>query len=227
MIIYKVTNLINGKIYIGQTIKSLEKRKMAHIWKAKNNGSFYFYRALNKYGIENFKWKVICICPNLNSLNKQEEYYIVYYDSMNNGYNCTSGGLNSLHSKETKNKIRQFQLGHIVSSKTRKKISENHAKSMLGRSHTKKTKQKISKANKGKEGVRLFGKKNGMYGRCYSEKQRKYLSKINLGKKVSKETRNKMSKNNVGMKGRHHTQETKKKISNALLGNKNRAKNIS
>ena len=55
MVIYKATNNISNKVYIGQTQLSLEKRKARHAWDAKNkNNKFYFYNAINKYGEENF-----------------------------------------------------------------------------------------------------------------------------------------------------------------------------
>jgi len=58
-IIYKVTNLINNKIYIGQTTGSLEKRKIKHISCAKLNSNIYFHKALNKYGIGSFDWEIL------------------------------------------------------------------------------------------------------------------------------------------------------------------------
>lgn len=55
MIIYKVTNLINNKIYIGQTRYSLNIRKASHLHQSKNNSIVYFHRAIKKYKKENFK----------------------------------------------------------------------------------------------------------------------------------------------------------------------------
>lgn len=104
MIIYKATNLVNGRIYIGQTIEPLRKRLTKHLCEANGRRTTYFHKALHKYGIENFKWQVICICPNINSLNAQESYYIAHYQSnvLNVGYNLTSGGDNCQVSDETK-----------------------------------------------------------------------------------------------------------------------------
>ncbi len=113
MIVYRATNLINGKIYIGQTIKTLTRRKSKHLYDTNHGSPLYFHKALRKYGFNNFKWQVICICPNINILNEQEEYYIAFYNSMNNGYNMTSGGKNYIPSEETKQKISENNRLHV------------------------------------------------------------------------------------------------------------------
>lgn len=94
--IYKITNLINGKIYIGQSI-NIQQR-----WKAHRTRPFYkegeqyqipLYRAIRKYGLQNFSFEVIEECFE-NQLNEKEQYYIEYYDTTNQdkGYNLTKGG---------------------------------------------------------------------------------------------------------------------------------------
>ncbi|MEE9573043.1 MAG: GIY-YIG nuclease family protein [Candidatus Neomarinimicrobiota bacterium] len=110
MIIYKATNLINGKVYIGQTTKTLTERMEGHIEKAGGYSQTYFQRSIIEHGVDNFKWEVICICPNIDSLNEQEQYYIALYDSMNNGYNRTSGGVYYKMSDARKEEIRQTKL---------------------------------------------------------------------------------------------------------------------
>ena len=59
MIIYKATNLINGKVYIGQTIYSFNDRKARHIYASNNKNGFYFHRALRKDGADNFIGKLL------------------------------------------------------------------------------------------------------------------------------------------------------------------------
>ena len=91
--IYKITNTINNRVYIGQTVKSLQKRFTQH----KNNSSKeYFsqivlYKAFNKYGIENFVFEGIEEVPN-ELLDEREKYWIEYYNSYLEGYNSTIGG---------------------------------------------------------------------------------------------------------------------------------------
>ena len=60
MIIYKITNKINGKVYIGQTIRSLEIRKRGHIQCAEQGMNRHLYNAMRKYGIENFEFEEMC-----------------------------------------------------------------------------------------------------------------------------------------------------------------------
>ena len=82
MIIYKVTNKINDKIYIGQTIRKLYQRKAGHKCSAiKKKNISYFHNALRKYNIDNFEWEVIEECNSKEDLDLAEEWYIMYYKS--------------------------------------------------------------------------------------------------------------------------------------------------
>lgn len=97
-IIYKAVNTINGKIYIGQTIRNLEIRKYFHKYDSLNGMSdLVFHRAIRKYGWDNFDWQIIDKCYNIDELNDKEVYWIDYYKSYvhrynSNGYNTTIGG---------------------------------------------------------------------------------------------------------------------------------------
>jgi group I intron endonuclease len=95
MLIYKATNLINGKIYIGQTTLSLEERIKYHKRDSQRLDT-YFYRAIKKYGWEAFKWEVIHDnIKTIEELDELEKYYIALYDTFDNpkkGYNTQSGG---------------------------------------------------------------------------------------------------------------------------------------
>ena len=110
MIIYKVTNLVNNKIYIGQTINTLEYRKDQHFREAKSKrkNTVYFHNALNKHGFENFLFEEIDTANSQEELDEKERYWIKFYDSTNKekGYNLDSGGHKGcVKSEETKNKI--------------------------------------------------------------------------------------------------------------------------
>lgn len=90
-IIYKWTNTINGKIYIGQTVRP-EIRYKRHLDDAfKNDSQFPFHKALRKYGTDNFTYEVIEKVP-VAELDERETYWIAYYDSYSKGYNATKGG---------------------------------------------------------------------------------------------------------------------------------------
>lgn len=87
-IIYKITNKVNGKSYIGQTRYTIEFRWRQHQHKKDNT---YFHNAIHKYGIDNFSIEILEEC-DIKNLNSREIFYIAKYDTFNNGYNLTIGG---------------------------------------------------------------------------------------------------------------------------------------
>lgn len=91
--IYKITNTLNNKCYIGQSI-DIKIRWIQHIYEGKrNNPQGKLYSAIFKEGIENFSFEVIEECPlDEKILNEKERYWIEYYNSFNKGYNSTKGG---------------------------------------------------------------------------------------------------------------------------------------
>ena len=90
--IYKITNNINNKCYIGQSVH-IEERWKEHKseYNQERENKKTLYLAFKKYGIENFSFEIIEECKP-EQLNLKEQYWIDYYDSYNNGYNMTSGG---------------------------------------------------------------------------------------------------------------------------------------
>ena len=88
MVIYKITNLLNEKIYIGQTKQSIEKRFLQH---SKANSPLG--QAMRECGLENFTIEVIERCKNQNELNEREKFWIKVLKSKSpNGYNLSNGG---------------------------------------------------------------------------------------------------------------------------------------
>jgi group I intron endonuclease len=205
MIIYKIQNKINEKIYIGKTKYSVNNRVSCHL---KNNT--LIGKALRKYGIESFE---ITIVDNANSeeiLNEKEKYWIKTLDCKSpNGYNLTDGG--DGQSKGYKNPMK----GQKMSDEQKRKMKgvkrseyakKNMSDAAKGRAITPQTREKISMANK----VALLGNVNGHGGK---------------GKKLSEEAKEKLSKiasKRVGCLssryGKYLSEESKKKISEALLG---------
>lgn len=86
--IYKITNKVNNKSYIGQTRYTVEFRWRQHQHKKDNA---YFHNAIKKYGVENFTVEILEEC-DYKDLDSKEIYYIAKYDTFNNGYNMTLGG---------------------------------------------------------------------------------------------------------------------------------------
>lgn len=95
--IYKVTNLVNGKVYIGQTIGNINKRWREHKSSSLNNlDNNILHKAMRKYGFENFKIEKVIECEN-DLLDEMEIKYIKIFNSYvgnenSNGYNMTVGG---------------------------------------------------------------------------------------------------------------------------------------
>lgn len=91
--IYKITNNINDKIYIGKTLLSIEERFKEHCrdYKREKKEKRPLYNAMNKYGIEHFSIEQIEECPP-DVVNEREKYWIEYYGSFKYGYNATLGG---------------------------------------------------------------------------------------------------------------------------------------
>jgi group I intron endonuclease len=201
MVIYKITNMINKKVYIGQTTTSIENRWKHHLKDCKREKNNKFYNAIKKYGSENFKIEVIeNEIEEQRLLNERERYWIGFYDSYKNGYNSTLGGEESpMHYKEVCVKV--------SNSKRGKKFTEEH-------------KQHLRLALEGKQGCKHTEEhkrymSNLLKGRTVTEETRNKLREANLGKKQSKETTLKRSK---AMKGKKFTEDHKQKISQSLKG---------
>lgn len=132
MIIYKATNIINNKVYIGQTTNTLEYRANQHLRETRSakKKNTYFHNAINKYGFENFTFEEIDSAANINELNKKEQYWIKYYNSTDKsiGYNLDSGGANCLKSESTKRKIGDTTIEKWNNPETAKKMRDGLTK---------------------------------------------------------------------------------------------------
>jgi len=81
-VIYKITNIVNNKKYIGQTHRTLYKRKLQHTSALKREDLF-LYRAIRKYGIDNFLWDVVCTCSSARELDDKEKFYMDKFKTYN------------------------------------------------------------------------------------------------------------------------------------------------
>ncbi len=127
MIIYKITNKINGKIYIGLSRRSLEKRKQDYKRRYLSQ-DYLILRAMKKHGFENFIFEEIDNAKTINELSEKEKYWIKFYNSRNKriGYNILEGGID-----ETAFYWRD------LSDKKKEKYSKNMSKILQGRHITK------------------------------------------------------------------------------------------
>lgn len=97
MLIYRLTNLSNGKLYIGQTINTWKQRKHTYNIAIKSKANKQrIVRALRKYGWDGFSVDIIDEASTLEELNTLEEYYIAKYNTVKEGYNTTNGGDNNI-----------------------------------------------------------------------------------------------------------------------------------
>ena len=158
-IIYKATNLANGKIYIGQTTQKLKARKQAHAYRTKKGDRrSAFQIALLEHGFDSFQWEQIDTADTAEELNQIEKYWIAHYkaDDPAHGYNLQSGGFGAKHTAETKQKLRELQTGkkyNPMSEKGKRNISEarkGKSSGMKGKHHSAETREKIRENMKGK-----------------------------------------------------------------------------
>ena len=193
--IYKTTNLITKKIYIGQT----------HYDKKNYFGSGHLIlEAIEKYGIDNFAKEYIDEANSQEELDEKERFWIKEMQSQdrNVGYNIADGGWNYFTmTDDTKEKISKTLKGKYIGDlafrkgmKLTKEHKEAISKSLLGKSLSEETKKKISEAHKGKS---------------YSTETREKMSIAHKGKTLSEEHRQKISE---GGKGRVYTEEQKKQL---------------
>jgi group I intron endonuclease len=136
MIIYQITNNVNGDFYIGKTIGSLKSRFRRHLYNAKSGSKTHLYSAIRKYGADNFS---ISLIENVsNNINEREIYWI---SKLNPKYNMTSGGDGGNTSNSP-----NYKLG--MSKYHAKKSSKDYATyGMLNKKMPEEGKKKISKAN--------------------------------------------------------------------------------
>lgn len=131
--VYKITNKITGKVYIGITNQGAGARYRHHWYEARIGEPAPIHRSMAKYGEENFTLEIIDFADTYEELKEKEKYWIKQYDSVNRdkGYNLTEGGdgtFGRMHSEETKNKIRQKAVGRKASEETKKKMSDSQKK---------------------------------------------------------------------------------------------------
>lgn len=136
--IYGIKNLINQKVYVGQTRQNFQKRYWNHKWKLDNNqhDNKHLQNAWNKYGADNFEFFIIEIVKDAIVINDLEIQYISKYRKNNLSYNILDGG--------------DGFNGCVIPEETRKMIGEKNRQRLLGSKLSEQTKKKMSKARKGK-----------------------------------------------------------------------------
>jgi group I intron endonuclease len=229
--IYKITNLCNGKNYIGQSV-DIERRWREHKCPSMRNKNIYIQNAFKKYGIENFDFEVLQECTK-EELNELEIKYITELKTQGKAeYNIAAGGSGNSNQYKTEEemkiigeKISKAKIGKKMSEESKRKMSETRK----GRKVSDETKEKIRNSNLGrkfsdetKEKIRKLAT-----GRKHTEETKEKIRKA--AKNISPETREKLSKAaksrspeviekiRKSATGRKHTEETKEKIRRSKL----------
>lgn len=153
--IYKITNKLNNKSYIGQS-KNIERRWEEHRKSARLNSQYTIHRAIRKYGLDNFSFEVLYECSE-EELGRYEKFYIIIFGTYQKQYNMTEGG----------------EIAISKSPEVRKKISIANT----GKKRTEEYKQELSQQRKGKG----CGKDNPMYGKIYTIEEKERMSKAQAG----------------------------------------------
>ncbi len=183
MIIYRITNKITGKVYIGQTTAKLKARMSKH--RTDRNGVMYL--AFRKWGEENFSVDIIDTAASREEIDKKETDWISYYKANGPVYNRTAGGggtSGTTRTEETKKRISDALKGKSKSAEHRAMLKKNHAdfrgekSPTWGRKHTDEEKIKCGAVNIGM--TRASG--------CIRSDAAKEKNRIaHLGKKTGKE----------------------------------------
>ena len=139
MLVYKLTNRTNSKVYIGQTVRSLDERLSEHVRK----GNGIIGKAIAKYGIENFDAEVLCAAETVDELNAKEIEYIAAFACIApSGYNQCDGGGNTKGYRHRESSKRKMAV-----SKREKFVGERNP--FYGKRHTDEARRKMSEKRKG------------------------------------------------------------------------------
>lgn len=184
MYIYKTTNIVNNKVYIGKSEKSFNPNYLG--------SGILLNRAIKKYSRASFTLEIIETCDTIDKLNEREKYWISFYLKQGASYNLAEGGTGG-------NTTRYY------SNDQKDVFKKNLSKALLGRKVKQSTRDKLSRSNKGK----FYGDKlvlSNSLKKVWQDptsifnsiEYRKKLSNSLIGRIVSEDTRNKISKANSG-----------------------------
>lgn len=194
-IIYKATCSVNGKTYVGQTVKQLSKRAAGHKTESnilRNNN--HFHNSIRKHGYDNFTWEVLMECSSREELNLMETTMIKAHHShaSEGGYNSTWGGdgiSGYKFTEEQKKHIRESHIG-LGGWKWTQEAKEKHSIIQKNRiiSPDELLKRKAPKTEKHKQNLRgkrpsVTGDKNPMYGKTHTDDVKQLLRDIKTGTK--------------------------------------------
>lgn len=216
MLIYLISNTVNGKTYVGQTVKRLKKRWIEHLCAARTGSKLPLHCAIRKYGDQAFEVKELARATSFEELSALEQEWIARTDSFKRGYNCTVGGEGShgfKHSPEALAKMKA-RVGWKHTPEARARISE----AGRGRKMTEHNRERLRAAHT---------------GRKMTENEKAALRASHLGQKMPESTRNKIRQAILGIKRRPESIEKTRRANigkivspetRAKIGNANRGR---
>lgn len=197
-IIYKTTNLVNGKIYVGQHICETDE------FDGYLGSGVKLRAAIRYYGPENFKRETLRVCDTQLQLDAWEMLYIKKLRSADKriGYNILPGSANKFGSG---NPAKLPEIRRKMSLAAKQRLSSPEARAAIKRRMTGRKQSKDSKAKKSK----------ALIGRIISAEHREKISRALKGKKKTPEHVNKVAQ---ALRGKHHSEEWKRRHSEMLTG---------
>lgn len=192
--VYKITNIINGDLYIGSTV-DIKIRFRVHKRELRQgrHHSGHLQNAYNIYGVDAFEYSIIEVCEKCD-VRQKEQYYIDLLKPRYNIQTTVGSSLGLKHTEETKLKISKANKGRIFTQEHKDNIKKNHR----GIVYTDEIRKSMSASSKGRK------------------LSKETIEKMKLAKKnISNETREKLRKSSIGNKsntGRKHSAETIKKM---------------
>jgi len=203
--IYRLTNTVNGKVYIGQTLYSVKRRWQGHCQVAGKNPKWRLSKAIVKYGAEVFKVEALAYIPG-TWLNHVETACIDIYDSMRNGYNMRADG--SRISPDVRKRMSEAHIGRPSNRKGKKNDPvqmEALRQSNIGRLASPETKAKMAASQRAR---RISSPES--YKKSDEQKERARVTQT--GKRMSAETLVRMS---LAKLGKTKSEETKQRMKDA------------
>lgn len=199
MIVYRFTNLINGKVYIGQTVKPLKVRRHLHDWSIRKGRKQAIHFAIAKYGWENFRIETLYAAKSIAELNAMETFFIILHQSHlpENGYNRNRGGYKRKNvgqipwNKGKSGSQVAWNKGMKMSEEYREKCRRRYSPEMLERLIVaSKTKPRSPRPN---QSVKFLGTGNPFFGKKHSASAKRKMRAAKVGLPIVRDTLGRIS----------------------------------